>query len=99
MRRRLLVTILGVVALVLVGLGVPLGWILGVSAQQQAFVVRQGDTVRFSVPLAIWVMRGFIMSIPEELEYAARIDGATRFGAMVRVVLPLLHKMIHVVSL
>jgi ABC-type glycerol-3-phosphate transport system permease component len=43
----------------------------------------------FTVPLAIWVMRGFIMSIPEELEYAARIDGATRFGAMVRVVLPL----------
>ena len=43
----------------------------------------------FSVPLAIWVMRGFIMSIPEELEHAARIDGATRLGAMVRVVLPL----------
>ena len=41
------------------------------------------------MPLAIWVMRGFIMSIPEELEHAARIDGATRFGAMVRVVLPL----------
>jgi N,N'-diacetylchitobiose transport system permease protein len=43
----------------------------------------------FSVPLAIWVMRGFIVSIPEELEYAARIDGATRIGAMWRVVLPL----------
>jgi ABC-type glycerol-3-phosphate transport system permease component len=43
----------------------------------------------FSVPLAIWVMRGFILSIPEELEHAARIDGATRFGALVRVVLPL----------
>jgi ABC-type glycerol-3-phosphate transport system permease component len=43
----------------------------------------------FTVPLAIWVMRGFILSIPEELEHAARIDGATRFGAMVRVVLPL----------
>jgi ABC-type glycerol-3-phosphate transport system permease component len=43
----------------------------------------------FCVPLAIWVMRGFIMAIPEELEHAARIDGATRFGAMVRVVLPL----------
>ena len=41
------------------------------------------------MPLAIWVMRGFIMSIPEELEHAARIDGATRFGAMWRVVLPL----------
>jgi ABC-type glycerol-3-phosphate transport system permease component len=43
----------------------------------------------FSVPLAIWVMRGFILSIPEELEHAARIDGATRIGAMWRVVLPL----------
>jgi ABC-type glycerol-3-phosphate transport system permease component len=43
----------------------------------------------FTVPLAIWVMRSFILSIPEELEHAARIDGATRIGAMVRVVLPL----------
>jgi ABC-type glycerol-3-phosphate transport system permease component len=43
----------------------------------------------FSVPLAIWVMRGFILSIPEELEHAARIDGATRLGAIWRVVLPL----------
>jgi ABC-type glycerol-3-phosphate transport system permease component len=43
----------------------------------------------FSVPLAIWVMRSFILTIPEELEHAARIDGATRIGAMVRVVLPL----------
>jgi ABC-type glycerol-3-phosphate transport system permease component len=42
-----------------------------------------------SVPLAIWVMRSFILAIPEELEHAARIDGATRIGAMVRVVLPL----------
>jgi ABC-type glycerol-3-phosphate transport system permease component len=43
----------------------------------------------FTVPLAIWVMRGFVLSIPEELEHAARIDGATRFGALFKVVLPL----------
>jgi ABC-type glycerol-3-phosphate transport system permease component len=43
----------------------------------------------FSVPLAIWVMRSFFLTIPEELEHAARIDGATRIGAMIRVVLPL----------
>ena len=43
----------------------------------------------FTVPLAIWIMRGFILAIPEELEHAARIDGATRVGALVRVVLPL----------
>jgi ABC-type glycerol-3-phosphate transport system permease component len=43
----------------------------------------------FTVPLAMWVMHGFLQSIPHELEHAARIDGATRLGALVRVVLPL----------
>jgi ABC-type glycerol-3-phosphate transport system permease component len=43
----------------------------------------------FTVPLAIWVMRGFLVTIPAELEHAARIDGATRLGAMWRVILPL----------
>src|SRR5215213_3971631 len=41
----------------------------------------------FTVPLAIWIMRGFIVTIPEELEHAAMIDGATRVGAMFRVIL------------
>jgi ABC-type glycerol-3-phosphate transport system permease component len=43
----------------------------------------------FTVPLAIWIMRGFIVTIPEELEHAAMIDGATRAGAMFRVILPI----------
>lgn len=43
----------------------------------------------FSIPLAIWIMRGFIVTIPEELEHAAMIDGATRVGAMFRVILPI----------
>jgi ABC-type glycerol-3-phosphate transport system permease component len=43
----------------------------------------------FTVPLAIWVMRGFLVGIPDELEHAARTDGATRLGAMWRVILPL----------
>jgi ABC-type glycerol-3-phosphate transport system permease component len=43
----------------------------------------------FTTPLAIWVMRSFLQGIPEELEHAARLDGATRFGAFVRVTLPL----------
>jgi ABC-type glycerol-3-phosphate transport system permease component len=43
----------------------------------------------FSVPLAIWIMRGFIVTIPEELEHAAMTDGATRVGAMFRVILPI----------
>ena len=43
----------------------------------------------FTLPLAIWIMRGFLRRIPEELEHAAMIDGATRLGAMCRVILPL----------
>jgi ABC-type glycerol-3-phosphate transport system permease component len=43
----------------------------------------------FSVPIAIWVMHGFLVGIPAELEHAARTDGATRLGAMWRVMLPL----------
>ena len=35
------------------------------------------------------MLKGFFDTIPPELEDAARIDGCTRAGAIVRVVLPL----------
>jgi len=41
------------------------------------------------LPLAIWLLKGFFDGIPNELEKAARIDGATRFGAFLRIILPL----------
>ena len=43
----------------------------------------------FTVPFVTWLLMGYFESIPEELEEAAMIDGATRFGAFARVVLPL----------
>jgi ABC-type glycerol-3-phosphate transport system permease component len=43
----------------------------------------------FSVPWSLLILRGFFDSIPHELEEAALIDGCTRLGAFVRVVLPL----------
>jgi multiple sugar transport system permease protein len=43
----------------------------------------------FTVPFVTWLLMGYFESIPEELEEAAMIDGATRFGAFTRVVLPL----------
>jgi len=42
----------------------------------------------FSVPFATWMLMGFFATIPDELEEAAMIDGTTRFGAFLRVVLP-----------
>jgi multiple sugar transport system permease protein len=43
----------------------------------------------FLLPIFIWMMKGFFDAIPMELEEAARIDGCTRLGAMIRIVLPL----------
>jgi multiple sugar transport system permease protein len=40
-------------------------------------------------PVSIWMLKGFFDTIPPELEDAARIDGCTRAGAILRVVLPL----------
>jgi len=45
--------------------------------------------VSFALPFSIWMLTGYFRSIPEELEEAARIDGATRLGAYWRVTLPL----------
>jgi multiple sugar transport system permease protein len=42
------------------------------------------------VPTLVWLLRGFIASIPEELEHAALIDGCTPVTAFYRIVLPLL---------
>jgi multiple sugar transport system permease protein len=42
-----------------------------------------------NLPFVIWMMRGFLLDIPVELEEAALIDGASRFGALWRIVLPL----------
>ncbi|MEA2529616.1 MAG: hypothetical protein QOG89_1260 [Thermomicrobiales bacterium] len=43
----------------------------------------------FAIPFSTWMLRGFFANIPAELEEAATIDGASQFGAFVRIVLPL----------
>ena len=41
------------------------------------------------IPFCAWLLIGYFKTVPRELEEAARIDGASRFQTMVRVVLPL----------
>jgi len=43
----------------------------------------------FSLPLVVWIMRGFFEDLPPELEESAWIDGANRFSAFRLIVLPL----------
>ncbi len=45
--------------------------------------------VTFILGFVIWIMRGFFLTIPTELEEAARIDGCTRTQALIKIVLPL----------
>lgn len=42
-----------------------------------------------AIPFMLWVMKGFIDTVPIELEEAAFLDGATRFQALSRIVFPL----------
>lgn len=45
--------------------------------------------IAIAAPLFTWMLKGFLDGIPQTLEEAAMIDGCTRFGAFMRVVLPL----------
>jgi len=44
--------------------------------------------VAVNQPFTIWMLRAFFMTVPREIEEAAMVDGATRFGAFRRVVIP-----------
>ena len=42
----------------------------------------------FLIPFSTWLMMGYFKAIPKELEECARIDGATRWQAMIYIILP-----------
>jgi multiple sugar transport system permease protein len=42
-----------------------------------------------SLPLAVWLMRAYVLALPAEIEEAATIDGCSRLGILWRIVLPL----------
>ncbi|GGZ06017.1 sugar ABC transporter permease [Streptomyces olivaceoviridis] len=45
--------------------------------------------IAFSLPFAIWMLRGFVKAVPESLEEAAYLDGASRARFLWRILLPL----------
>ncbi|WP_319477808.1 carbohydrate ABC transporter permease [Marispirochaeta aestuarii] len=42
----------------------------------------------FTIPFSTWMMTSFFNAVPTDLDKAAQIDGCSRFGAMVRVIIP-----------
>jgi multiple sugar transport system permease protein len=45
--------------------------------------------VALNLPFVIWMMRGFLEELPREIEEAAMLDGESRLGVLLRIVLPL----------
>jgi multiple sugar transport system permease protein len=43
----------------------------------------------FSVPFSTWLLMGYFRSVPIELEEAALVDGCSRLGSLVRIILPM----------
>src|SRR5262245_64792094 len=42
-----------------------------------------------TIPFSVWLLMGFFKSIPRELKDAAMVDGLTRFGAFIKLVIPI----------
>lgn len=44
--------------------------------------------VSFTLPICTWLLRRFVHKVPRELDEAAMVDGCTRLGALMRVIVP-----------
>jgi multiple sugar transport system permease protein len=58
---------------------------LGLSDTPLALIIIYSS---FVTPYVVWLMRGYLDTIPRELDDAARVDGCSRLGALWRVILP-----------
>ncbi len=43
-----------------------------------------------ALPIAVWLLRGYVEDVPKDLEEAALIDGCSRLGALRRILLPII---------
>ncbi|WP_423922358.1 carbohydrate ABC transporter permease [Frigoribacterium sp. 2-23] len=88
-RRTIMVVILAVQMLPTTALLIPLFLIfnsLGLLGTYAGLVLAYIATV---LPFSIWVMRGFFIAIPMEIEEAAQLDGATTWQVLTRILFPL----------
>jgi N,N'-diacetylchitobiose transport system permease protein len=86
------VFIVGVIAILMlpsIGLVIPLYVVLARYGLADTLTGLVLVHVTFLVPFTVWTLRGFILGIPRELEEAAMVDGSSRLGAFVRILLPL----------
>jgi multiple sugar transport system permease protein len=59
---------------------------LGLTNTQTGIVIAH---LSFTLPFTVWLLRSYIQNMPIDLDRQARVDGCTRLGVFVRVLLPL----------
>jgi N,N'-diacetylchitobiose transport system permease protein len=84
-----IVLMIGILMLPQAGLVIPLYVVLAKYHLTNALTGVILVYMTFLLPFAVWTLRGFILGIPRELEEAAMVDGSSRLGAFVRILLPL----------
>jgi N,N'-diacetylchitobiose transport system permease protein len=88
-RKLFIVLMIGIQMLPGAGLIIPLYVVLARYHQVNALSGVIITYLTFALPFSVWTLRGFILGIPKDLEEAAMVDGSTRVGAFVRILLPL----------
>ena len=88
-RRPFIVVIFAVQMVPLTALIIPLYIALSSVGQVDKLTGVIVSYVALVLPFCVWTLRGFIGGVPRELEEAAMVDGSTRFGAFLRILLPL----------
>jgi N,N'-diacetylchitobiose transport system permease protein len=88
-RAAFIVLIIGVQMVPLNALIIPLYVLLSRAGQVDKLTGVIVTYLTFVLPFCVWTLRGFMLGVPRELEEAAMVDGSTRFGAFVRILLPL----------
>jgi N,N'-diacetylchitobiose transport system permease protein len=89
-RKLFIVLVIGIQMLPQAGLIIPLYVVLARYHQVNALSGVIITYMTFVLPFSVWTLRGFLIGIPKELEEAAMVDGSTRLGAFVRILLPLI---------
>lgn len=89
-RKAFIVLIIGVQMVPLNALIIPIYLVLSKANQVDKLSGLVITYLTFVLPFTVWTLRGFLLGVPRDLEEAAQVDGSTRFGAFVRILLPLI---------
>jgi N,N'-diacetylchitobiose transport system permease protein len=89
-RKLFVVLVIGIQMLPQAGLIIPLYVVLARYHQVNTLTGVIVTYLTFVLPFSVWTLRGFLLGIPKDLEEAAMVDGSTRLGVFLKILLPLM---------